>query len=96
MLIRFDLTKGEDGKYWISKWVPDQSLILSITSALLLTQLISVSLFYSRETSNIPSDMKMMTMLLFPGLISLGHMVSSTAGIGAGALGQMLPKISSP
>ncbi|KAA1102527.1 hypothetical protein PGTUg99_008508 [Puccinia graminis f. sp. tritici] len=66
LLIRLDLTKGADGKYWISK-----------------------------EKSNIPTDLKMIGMVLFPSLISIGKILGLTAGIGTGAIGRAVPITSS-
>ncbi|WAR56868.1 hypothetical protein PtB15_7B720 [Puccinia triticina] len=49
----------------------------------------------SKEKSNIPTDLKMVGMVLFPTLISFGKILGSTAGIGTGVIGQIVPITSS-
>jgi hypothetical protein len=99
LLIRLDLTKGADGKYWISKWVlSDNSGSPGSRWPANFTTVLWVMLFlagFCREKSNIPTDLKMIGMVLFPSLISIGKILGLTAGIGTGAIGRAVPITSS-
>ncbi|KAH9465738.1 hypothetical protein Pst134EA_013607 [Puccinia striiformis f. sp. tritici] len=77
----------------------DSILHYKILSSIKIRVLIRVDLtkgadgkyLISKERSNIPTDLKMIGMIMFPGLISLGKIIGSTAGIGTALIGQIIP-----
>lgn len=47
-----------------------------------------------KEQNNLPTDIGMIGMILFPGLISLGQIIKLTTAIGTGTIGRFLPIMS--